>query len=68
MGAQTILTVAPRAPLTPASHYLLRLDGARERDLHDAAGRPAAPVELPMVVAGSAPEAPKKAKGTRRRR
>lgn len=68
VGEQTVLTVAPRAPLTPASHYLLRVDGARARDLHDAAGRAAGPVELPMVVAGSAPEPVKKGPGRKRRR
>jgi len=69
VGEQTVLTVSPRKPLTPASRYLLRLDGVRGRDLHDAAGRAAGPVELPMVAAGSPPEpAPKKATKRGRRR
>jgi hypothetical protein len=67
VGEQTVLTVTPRQPLLPASHYLLRIDGVRSRDLHDAAGRAAGPVELPMVAAGSAPEPVKKAKKKRRR-
>jgi len=68
VGERTVLTVTPRQPLTAAAHYLLRLDGARARDLHDAAGRAAGPVELHVVVAGSAPEPPRKAvRGTRRR-
>jgi hypothetical protein len=67
VGTQTVLSVAPRQPLTPASHYLLRIDGARSRNLHDTAGRAAAPVELPMVVAGTPPEPPKKAARRRRR-
>ena len=68
VGAQTVLSVTPREPLAPASHYLLRIDGVRGRDLHDTAGRAAAPVELHMVVAGSAPEPPKKAVRKRKRR
>jgi hypothetical protein len=67
VGEQTILTIAPVKPLTPASRYLLRIDGTRERHLHDAAGRAAGPVELPMVVAGSPPEPPRKAAKRRRR-
>lgn len=67
VGEQTVLTIAPLKPLTPASRYLLRLDGARERNLHDASGRAAAPVELPMVAAGSPPEPPKKPVRRRRR-
>lgn len=67
VGAQTILALTPRAPLTPAARYVLRLDGARTRDLHDAAGRPAGPVDLPMVVAGTPPEPPRKAVRKRRR-
>lgn len=67
VGEQTVLTVTPRAPLSPAARYLLRVDGVRTRDLHDAAGRAAAPVELPMVVAGSAPEPAKKPARRKRR-
>jgi hypothetical protein len=67
VGAQTVLSVTPRQPLTPASHFLLRIDGARTRNLHDTAGRAAAPVELPMVAAGTPPEPPKKAVRKRRR-
>lgn len=67
VGEQTVLTVTPRQPLAPATRYLLRLDGARGRDLHDAAGRPAGPVDLPLVVAGSPPEPAKRAAGKRRR-
>jgi hypothetical protein len=66
VGERTVLTVAPRRPLVPASRYLLRIDGARGRDLHDAAGRAAGPVELHVVAAGSPPEKPRK--GVRKRR
>jgi hypothetical protein len=67
VGEQTVLTMAPRQPLTPAVRYLLRVDGARGRDLHDAAGRAAGPVELHLVVAGSPPEPAKKPARRRRR-
>ena len=67
VGERTVLTIAPLKPLTQASRYLLRLDGVRGRNLHDAAGRAAGPVELPMVVAGSPPEPAKKAVRRRRR-
>jgi hypothetical protein len=68
VGAETVLTVVPTQPLRPAGRYLLRLDGLRARDLHDAAGRAAAPVELPMVVAGSPPEPEAKPTRAKRRR
>jgi hypothetical protein len=61
VGEQTVLTLAPRQPLAPATRYLLRLDGVRSRDLHDAAGRAAGPVDLPLAVAGSTPEPARKA-------
>jgi hypothetical protein len=67
VGTETVLTVTPEQPLLPAAHYLLRLEGARQRDLHDAAGRAAGPVELHLVVAGSAPEPAKKAVRKKRR-
>jgi hypothetical protein len=66
VGVETVITVTPVQPLTPASHYLLRVDGARGRDLHDAAGRAAGPVELRVVAAGVPPE-PEKRPAKRRR-
>ncbi|HSN13380.1 MAG TPA: hypothetical protein VLT61_02030 [Anaeromyxobacteraceae bacterium] len=68
VGAETVLTVTPVQPLAPASRYLLRLDGARARDLHDAAGRAAGPVELRLVAAGAPPEPEKKTTRRKRRR
>lgn len=68
VGEQTVLTITPRDPLVPASRYLLRVDGARGRDLHDAAGRAAGPVELHLVAAGSPPEKPAKAVRKKKRR
>lgn len=68
VGDQTVLGITPRQPLVPASRYLLRVDGARERDLHDEAGRAAGPVELHLVAAGSPPEKPAKAVRKKKRR
>lgn len=68
VGERTVLVVTPRQPLVPASRYLLRLDGARGRDLHDAAGRSAGPVEIHLVAAGSPPETPAKAVRKKKRR
>jgi hypothetical protein len=68
VGVQTVLTVTPLQPLTPASHYLLRVEGALGRDLHDSAGRAAGPVELRVVAAGVPPEPEKRPAKRRRRR
>lgn len=70
VGAETVLTVAPAQPLVPAARYVLRVEGLRARDLHDAAGRAAGPVELRLVAAGAPPPEPEKkgAKRSRRRR
>ncbi len=68
VGVETVLTVTPVQPLTPASHYLLRVDGARSRDLHDSAQRAAGPVELRVVAAGVPPEPEKKPAKKKRRR
>jgi hypothetical protein len=68
VGAQTVLTLSPAKPLLPAGRYLLRVDGAAARDLHDAAGRPAGPVELRLLVAGKAPEPPPSQPAKRARR
>jgi hypothetical protein len=68
LGAGTKLTLAPAAPLVPASRYVLRLDGVSDRDLHDDAGRAFAAVTLPLLAAGAPPPPePKKAAKKRRR-
>jgi hypothetical protein len=65
----TALTLAPAAPLVPASRYTLRLDGARERELHDAAGHAFTPMALSILVAGEPPPPePKKAAPKKKRR
>lgn len=69
LGAGTRLTLAPAAPLVPASRYALRIDGASDRELHDDAGRAFSPVTLPILAAGSPPPpAAKKQKPVRRKR
>jgi hypothetical protein len=73
LAGGTRLTVVPSAPLVPGSRYALRLDGAVERELHDAAGRPFAPLTLQILIAGTPPppepraKPKKKAKAKRRR-
>lgn len=68
LGTGTKLTVVPAAPLVPGARYGLRLDGAMERDLHDAAGRAYAPITLPILVAGTPPPPEPKPKKTKRAR
>ncbi len=68
-AARTRLTLAPAAPLTPGSRYLLRVDGAATRELHDSAGRAYEPIAHPLLAAGSPPPPPEpKEKPARRRR
>jgi hypothetical protein len=68
VGAGTKLTLAPAAPLVPGSRYLLRLDGASDRDLHDDAGRAFSAVTLPLLAAGTPPPPePKRAAKKKRR-
>jgi hypothetical protein len=56
VGATTRFTLSPATPLVPGSRYVLRLDGARTRELEDAAGRAFAPVSLSVLVAGEPPK------------
>jgi hypothetical protein len=56
VGATSRFTLSPAAPLVPGSRYVLRLDGARTRELEDAAGRAFAPVSLRVLVAGEPPK------------
>jgi hypothetical protein len=72
VGATTRFTLTPAAPLVPGSRYLLRLDGARARELEDVAGRALAPLSLRVLVAGEPPKpepkpkpAPKRKRGRR---
>jgi len=67
VGATTRLTLAPETPLAPGARYLLRVDGASRREMHDADGRAFAPLVFPLLAAGTpAPQETRKV--TRRRR
>jgi hypothetical protein len=69
LAAGTRLTLTPAAPLVPASRYVLRLDGASDRDLHDDEARAFSAVSLPLLVAGSPPPPePKTKKPVRKKR
>jgi hypothetical protein len=68
LGAGTRLTLSPAAPLVPGSRYVLRIDGASQRDLHDEVGRAFAPLTLPVLVAGSPPPPEAKRPARRKRR
>jgi hypothetical protein len=69
VGATTRFTLSPSAPLVSGSRYVLRLDGARTRELEDAAGHAFAPVTLSVLVAGEPPKPePKPAPRKKRRR
>jgi len=67
VGATTRLTLAPETPLAPGARYLLRVDGASRREMHDADGRAFAPLVFPLLAAGT-PAPPETRKVTRRRR
>ncbi len=68
VAATTRLTLAPEAPLTPGSRYVLRIDGADVREMHDADGRAFAPIGFPVLVAGTPPTPERKAPPKRKRR
>jgi hypothetical protein len=67
IGTATRLTVAPAAPLTPGSRYVLRVEGAATRALHATDGKAYAPVQLAMVAAGDPPPPPPRTKRRRAR-
>ncbi len=66
-AAATRLTLAPAAPLVPGSRYVLRIDGANTREMHDAEGRAYAPAVFPLLAAG-VPPPPEAKKAPKRRR
>jgi hypothetical protein len=68
IGAGTRLTLAPAGPLVPGSRYVLRVDGASQRDLHDEVGRAFAPLTLPILAAGSPPPPEPKKPARRKKR
>jgi hypothetical protein len=68
VSSGTRLTLAPAAPLVPGSRYVLRLDGAVQRDLHDEVGRAFSAVTFPLLAAGTPPPPEPKRPGRKKRR
>lgn len=68
VGGRTTLTLAPATPLVPASRYVLRLEGAVERNLHAASGRTYDPLSFALLAAGTPPPPEPPKKRTRRKR
>jgi hypothetical protein len=68
VAATTRFTLAPLAPLVPGSRYLLRVDGAAVREMHDADGHAFAPIGFPILVAGTPPPPEPKPAPRKRRR
>jgi hypothetical protein len=68
VSSGTRLTLAPGAPLLPGSRYLLRLDGAVQRDLHDEVGRAFSAVTFPLLAAGTPPPPEPKRPGRKKKR
>ncbi len=64
VGAVTVLTLRPEAPLAPGAGLRLRVDGAASLELHGEDGRRYAPVEWQVLVAGE----PEPARGRSRKR
>jgi len=67
-SASSRFTLAPARPLRPGSRYVLRLEGAQRRELHDLGGRAFRPLSFALLVAGqpAADPPPRKAKKRRR--
>jgi hypothetical protein len=68
VGATTKLSLAPAAKLVPGSRYVLRLDGAARRELHDGDGKAYAPLAFTVLVAGTPPPPEPKPQPKKRRR
>jgi hypothetical protein len=68
VAATTRLTLSPEAPLAPGARYVLRIDGAAVREMHDADGRAFAPIGFPVLVAGTPPPPEPKASPKKKRR
>ena len=65
-SAGSRFTLSPRPPLRPGSSYLLRLEGAAEREIHDLSGRSYRPLTFPIRTGGETP--PPKSRPKKRRR
>ncbi len=67
-GSTSRFTLVPVEPLTPASRYVLRIEGLESRMVRSDDGRAFEPLAFPFLVAGDPPPSPpKRAKKKRAR-
>jgi hypothetical protein len=57
-GSTSRFTLVPVEPLTPASRYVLRIEGLESRMVRSDDGRTFEPLAFPFLVAGDPPPAP----------
>jgi hypothetical protein len=67
-SAGSWFTLAPSEPLRPGSSYVLRLEGAADREIRDLGGRRYRPLTFTLRATGEAPREPPPRKGKARRR
>lgn len=67
-SASSRFTLAPARPLRAGSRYVLRLEGAQGRELHDLSGRAYRALSFPVLVAGRTPADPPTRKAKKRQR
>jgi len=67
-SASSRFTLTPARPLRAASRYVLRLEGAQGRELHDLSGRAYRALSFPVLVAGRPPADPPPRKAKRKKR
>jgi len=67
-SASSRFTLTPVRPLRPGSRYVLRLEGAQSRELHDLAGQAFRPLSFPLLVSGQRPPDPPPRKAKKKRR
>lgn len=61
-------TLAPSRPLRPGSRYVLRLEGASDRRIHDLGGRSFLPLSFAIATTGDPPSAAPVRKKAKRRK
>lgn len=57
-SAGSRFTLSPRPPLRPGSRYVLRLEGASEREIRDLSGLSYRPLTFPLRTTGEPPPDP----------